>query len=242
MAFTFKDGKLTKVDEKERQAAYSPSSPQSQAVRSGGGGKGSGKNMKFKDGSPSDDQRKRILESQNDKSFGYFDMNTGTYVPAYIDMFDGGGMNTSGDTFQGAGLYSAALNLANVAPYGYNRPRTYAQAGMENRPTGMSAMVPNNNVSNTPQQNVEVNELPPLDPSDANRARFDRTRSFPNVNSPLSSSPMNNQQIEEMITPLIQGLLGPELRQVQPMDMIASMREEEMRRRNQPPTLLSYYG
>ena len=50
---------------------------------------------------------------------------------------------------------------------------------------------------------------------------------------------MNNQQIEEMITPLIQGLLGPELRQVQPMDMIAMMREEEMRRRNQPPTLLS---
>ena len=46
MAFTFKDGKLTKVDEEERQAAYSPSSPQSQAVRSGGGGKGSGKNMK----------------------------------------------------------------------------------------------------------------------------------------------------------------------------------------------------
>jgi hypothetical protein len=241
MAFTFKDGKLTKVDEEERQAAYSPSSPQSQAVRSGGGGKGSGKNMEFKDGSPSDDQRKRILASQNDKSFGYFDMNTGNYVPAYIDMFDGGGMNTSGDTFQGAGLYSAALNLANVAPYGYNRPRTYAQAGMENRPTGMSAMVSNNNVTNTPQQNVVVNELPPLDPSDANRARFDRTRSFPNVNSPLSSSPLNNQQIEEMVNPIIQGLLQQELRpeMVDPMQMMAMLRDQEMRRRNQPPTLLS---
>jgi len=249
MAFTFKDGKLTKVDEEKRQAAYSPSSPQSQAVRSGGGGKGSGKNMKFKDGSPSDNQRKRILASQNDNSWGYHDMNTGKYVPWYIDIQDGGGRNTSGDTFQGAGLYSAALNLANVAPYGYNRPRTYAQAGMENRPSGVSAadiefmnnMVANNEMRNPLQQNVEVNELPPSDPSDANRARFDRTRSFPNVNSPLSSSPLNNQQIEEMVNPIIQGLLQQELRpeMVDPMQMIAMLRDKEMRRRNQPPTLLS---
>jgi len=241
MAYTFKGGKLTKVKEKERQAAYSPSSSQSEAVRSAGGGKGSGKNMEFSDSGPSDDQRKRILASQNDKSFGYFDMNTGNYVPAYIDAIDGGGMNTSGDTFKGAGLYSGLLNLAGVAPYGYNRPRTYAQAGMENRPSGVSAMVANNNVSNTPQQNVVVNELPPLDPSDADRAKFDRTRSFPNVNSPLSSEPLNNQQIKDMVNPYIEGLLQQELRpeMVDPMQMIAMLRDQEMRRRNQPPTLLS---
>jgi hypothetical protein len=241
MAYTFKGGKLTKVKEKERQAAYSPSSSQSEAVRSAGGGKGSGKNMEFSDSGPSDDQRKRILASQNDKSFGYFDMNTGNYVPAHIDAIDGGGVNTSGDTFKGAGLYSGLLNLAGVAPYGYNRPRTYAQAGMENRPSGVSAMVANNNVSNTPQQNVVVNELPPLDPSDADRAKFDRTRSFPNVNSPLSSEPLNNQQIKDMVNPYIEGLLQQELRpeMVDPMQMIAMLRDQEMRRRNQPPTLLS---
>jgi hypothetical protein len=241
MAYTFKGGKLTKVKEKERQAAYSPSSSQSEAVRSAGGGKGSGKNMEFSDSGPSDDQRKRILASQNDKSFGYFDMNTGNYVPAHIDAIDGGGVNTSGDTFKGAGLYSGLLNLAGVAPYGYNRPRTYAQAGMENRPSGVSAMVANNNVSNTPQQNVVVNELPPLDPSDADRAKFDRTRSFPNVNSPLSSEPLNNQQIKDMVNPFIEGLLQQELRpeMVDPMQMIAMLRDQEMRRRNQPPTLLS---
>jgi hypothetical protein len=133
------------------------------------------------------------------------------------------------------------LNLAGVAPYGYNRPRTYAQAGMENRPSGVSAMVANNNVSNTPQQNVVVNELPPLDPSDADRAKFDRTRSFPNVNSPLSSEPLNNQQIKDMVNPFIEGLLQQELRpeMVDPMQMIAMLRDQEMRRRNQPPTLLS---
>ena len=244
MAYTFKGGKLTKVKEKERQAAYSPSSEQSKAVRAGGGGKGSAKDIEFADGQATKAQRERILASQNDNSWGYHDMNTGKYVPWYIDMQDGGGKNTSGDTFQGAGLYSAILNAAGVAPYGYNRPRTYAQAGMQNRPTGVSAadMVANNNVSNASQNFVrpvvEVNELPPADP---NRARFDRTRSFPNVNSPLSSSPLNNQQIEEMVNPIIQGLLQQEYRpeMVDPMQMIAMLRDQEMRRRNQPPTLLS---
>lgn len=231
MAFTFKDGKLTKVDEEKRQAAYSPSSPQSKAVRSGGGGKGSGKNMEFKDGSPSDDQRKRILASQNDRSFGYFDMNTGNYVPAYIDMFDGGGMNTSGDTFQGAGLYSAALNLANVAPYGYNRPRTYAQAGMENRPTGLPPSMPTTNA------NITTSELPPANTmnTDANMG----VGSMPRNNMVDPNPMMTIPQIQKMVEPLIQGLLQQEYQQVQPMDMIARMREEEMRRRNQPPTLLS---
>ena len=250
MAFKFLDGKLTKVKEEERKSNYSPSSKQSQSVRAGGGGKGSAKDIEFADGKATKAQRDRILASQNDNSWGYHDMNTGKYVPWYIDIQDGGGKNTSGDTFQGAGLYSAALNLANVAPYGYNRPRTYAQAGMENRPTGVSAsdiefmneMVANNNVSNASQNFVrpvvEVNELPPADP---NRARFDRTRSFPNVNSPLSSSPLNNQQLEEMVNPIIQGLLQQDLRpeMVDPMQMIAMLRDQEMRRRNQPPTLLS---
>ena len=156
MAFTFKDGKLTKVKEEERQAAYSPSSQQSKAVRAGGGGKGSARDIEFADGKATKAQRERILASQNDNAWGYHDMNTGKYVPAFIDMFDGGGKNTSGDTFQGAGLYSAALNAMNVAPYGYNRPRTYAQAGMENRPTGvsdadiefMTNMVANNEMRN----------------------------------------------------------------------------------------------
>ncbi|MAW27115.1 MAG: hypothetical protein CL498_03890 [Actinobacteria bacterium] len=234
MAFTFKDGKLTKVDEEKRQAAYSPSSPQSKAVRSGGGGKGSGKNMEFKDGSPSDDQRKRILASQNDRSFGYFDMNTGNYVPWYIDIQDGGGMNTSGDTFQGAGLYSAALNLANVAPYGYNRPRTYAQAGMQNRPTGLPPSPPQ---VNELQSDIATTVLPPANTmnTDANMG----VGSMPRNNMVDPNPMMTIPQIQKMVEPLIQGLLQQEYQQVQPMDMIAKMREEEMRRRNQPPTLLS---
>lgn len=232
MAYKLIDGKLTKVKEEERQAAYRPSSPQSQAVRGGGGGKGSAKDIKFADGKPSQAQRDRILASQNDNSFGYYDMNTGRYVPAFIDMFDGGGMNTSGDTFQGAGLYSAALNAMNVAPYGYNRPRTYAQAGMENRPTGLPPSQPT-----TTTANVTSNELPPANimGTDANMG----VGTMP-PKPMLNPNPdiYDNVDIKSVVEPLIQGLLMPEFRQVQPQEMIAMMREQEMRRRNQLPTLL----
>jgi len=226
MAFKFKDGKLTKVKEEERQAAYRPSSPQSQAVQAKGGGKGSARDIEFNNGKPSAEQRKRILASQNDNSWGYHDMNTGRYVPAFIDMFDGGGKNTSGDTFQGAGLYSAALNAMNVAPYGYNRPRTYAQAGMENRPTGLPPSPPSTNTTNnfTPnyvRPEISVSELPPANP---------------NI--------MSIEEMQRMINPLIndteQGLLQQQYRpeMVDPIQMIAMLRDRENRRRNQPPSLL----
>jgi len=232
MAYTFKDGKLTKVKEKERQAAYSPSSEQSKAVRAGGGGKGSAKDIEFADGQATKAQRERILASQNDNSWGYHDMNTGKYVPWYIDIQDGGGKNTSGDTFQGAGLYSAALNLANVAPYGYNRPRTYAQAGMENRPTGLPPSMPTTNA------NITTSELPPANTmgSDANMG----VGTMP-TNQMIDPNPMmSTDQIKNMVEPLIQGLLQQDLRpnMVDPMQMMAMLRDQEMRRRNQPPTLL----
>ena len=238
MAFTFKDGKLTKVKEEERQAAYRPSSPQSQAVRAGGGGKGSAKDIKFADGKPTKAQRDRILASQNDNSFGYYDMNTGRYIPAFIDMFDGGGKNTSGDTFQGAGLYSAALNMANIAPYGYNRPRTYAQAGMENRPTGLP---PRTNASNLGAgvQPTVTSQL--LDNTDANMG----VGVMP-TNQMINPNPvmMTDEELNNMIAPLLeeqeQGLLQQELRpkMVDPVQMIAMLREQERQRRSQPPTLL----
>lgn len=221
---------LFKGSEEDREAAYNPSSPEAKAVKAKGGGKGSAKDIEYGKNGPTEEQRKRILASQNDRSFGYYDMNTGKYIPAFVDMFDGGGMNTSGDTFQG-GPFSNMLNMAGVAPYGYNRPRTYAQAGMENRPSGVSAadiefmntMVANNNVADyTPnfvRPEVSVSELPPADP---------------NI--------MSVDELQKMINPLInnseQGLLSPQYQQVQPQDMIAMLREQERQRRNQPPTLL----
>jgi hypothetical protein len=123
-----------KKDEDEREAAYQPSSEETQAVQAKGSGKASGKNIEKPEGGFTDAQQKRITRSRTDNNWGYYDPNTGNYVPWYIDAQDGGGKNQSGDTFEGAGLYSMILNAAGVAPYGYNRPRTYARAGMAGRP------------------------------------------------------------------------------------------------------------
>ena len=82
--------------------------------------------------------------------YGYIDRNTGVEVPWYIDMINGGGANAAGDTFVspfaelpfGGGMASMPTNLANaagIAPYGYNQPRRYAQAGMQGYPTAAPA-------------------------------------------------------------------------------------------------------
>ena len=222
---------LFKGSEKDREAAYKPSSPETKAVKAKGGGKGSAKDIEYGKNGPSEEQRNRILATQNDKSFGYYDMNTGKYIPAFVDMFDGGGMNTSGDTFQG-GPFSNMLNMAGVAPYGYNRPRTYAQAGMENRPTGLP---PSTNVTNLGAGNPPSVTTQNLDNSDANMG----VGYLPNA-----PKMMTNEELNDMIAPLLeeqeQGLLQQELRpqMVDPLQMIAMMREQERQRRNQPPTLL----
>ena len=80
---------------------------------SGSGGKGGGKSV---DPSTSKGQ-KAIAASRTEKSgFGYYD-DQGKYVPAYIDAFDGGGMNQQGTYFAGGPL-SNILNVAKVAPLG----------------------------------------------------------------------------------------------------------------------------
>lgn len=80
---------------------------------SGSGGKGGGKSV---DPSTSKGQ-KAIAASRTEKSgFGYYN-DAGKYVPAYIDAFDGGGMNQQGTYFAGGPL-SNILNVAKVAPLG----------------------------------------------------------------------------------------------------------------------------
>ncbi len=121
MASYIKDGQVVKMTQEEeasfnerfnrgrniREAAAQPVS------RSAGGGKG---------GNPSIDPRteanqKIIRDSQNDGGYGYY-TNMGRYVPFSVDIRDGGGMNTSGNFFKGAGPISTALNVAKVRPAG----------------------------------------------------------------------------------------------------------------------------
>lgn len=62
--------------------------------------------------------------ANSDGRFGYYDMTNKRYVPAFFDMFDGGGRDTRGDEFKG-GLLSNALNKLGIDPYGSQRERMF---------------------------------------------------------------------------------------------------------------------
>ena len=101
------------MDRENRASGGGSSGGPSAVTRSGVGGKG---------GKPSIDPRTDanqaiIQKSQNDNKYGYY-TNMGRYVPFSVDIRDGGGMNTSGNYFKGAGPLSTALNVAKVRPAG----------------------------------------------------------------------------------------------------------------------------
>lgn len=144
-----------KKKDEDRKQAYKPSDDNASAREGSSGGKGGGEPAK-----PSVDPytkagKTAIKNSMDDGrlGYGYIDANTGVEVPWYIDMINGGGANAAGDTFVspladmpfGGGMASMPTNLANaanIAPYGYNQPRRYAQAGMQGYPTAPAAPTP----------------------------------------------------------------------------------------------------
>ena len=91
--------------------------PQNRIGTSGPKGGGEGATAQVKPGS------NVFKQYNNDSSYGYYSKE-GYYVPADIDMQDGGGMNSSGTTYSGGGLISALGNVLKVRPYGQeNTPR-----------------------------------------------------------------------------------------------------------------------
>jgi len=107
------------------------------AANSGGGdnnapaasGKGGGKSVNPMAKKGSADYKKMQKANAPDSFYGYYDQNTGDYVPWYIDMINGGGANAAGPTFEGgfgtARLAGGLLNAAGVSPYGQDRPRAF---------------------------------------------------------------------------------------------------------------------
>ena len=91
-------------------------------ARSGGGGKGGNRDIDVR--GESGQQHLKEMQSQynTDNSYGYYN-NVGQYVPFSVDIRDGGGMNTSGNFFKGAGPISTALNVAKVRPAGPAREK-----------------------------------------------------------------------------------------------------------------------
>lgn len=84
------------------------------------GGLGSNKGGSRYENTSAADRR----SANSDKSFGYFDEANKRYVPAIIDMIDGGGRNTRGDEFVGGPL-SGVLNQIGIDPYGSQRERMF---------------------------------------------------------------------------------------------------------------------
>ena len=91
--------------------------PQDRIGVSGPKGGGESATAQVKPGS------KAFNQYNNDSSYGYY-TEEGYYVPADVDMRDGGGMNSSGTFYEGGGLISALGNVFKVRPYGQeNTPR-----------------------------------------------------------------------------------------------------------------------
>lgn len=93
------------------------------------GGKGGGKSVNPMAKKGSSDFKTMQKANAPDSFYGYYDQNTGDYVPWYIDMINGGGANQAGPTFEGgfgtARLAGGLLNAAGVSPYGQDRPRAF---------------------------------------------------------------------------------------------------------------------
>ena len=131
MATMYRDGKRLEGQEHEEALArhnailerHRNAGAIAQPVaRSGGGGKGGNRDIDVR--GESGQQHLKEMQSQynTDNSYGYYN-NVGQYVPFSVDIRDGGGMNTSGNFFKGAGPISTALNVAKVRPAGPAREK-----------------------------------------------------------------------------------------------------------------------
>lgn len=114
--------------------------------------------------------------------YGYNDAG-GNWVPASVDMRDGGGPGMAGPTFQGGGMYSGILNILGVRPMGYNDTMAAGGYNPVSAPRNPSiaplssptpAAVPNNPRLDTPVGSMPVRTAPSVPaPSPMNTAAND---------------------------------------------------------------------
>jgi hypothetical protein len=77
-------------------------------------------------------------------SFGYgYEEPSGQYVPASVDMFNGGGAGMAGNRFKGPFAITGLLNALGVRPQGYaERQAAMAQAGSQSGAPTAAAITP----------------------------------------------------------------------------------------------------
>lgn len=159
-------------------------------AKSRSGGLGSGKGASRYERTSAKDRR----AANKDKSFGYFDEVNKRYVPALIDMIDGGGRNTRGDEFVGGPL-SGVLNNLGVDPYGSQRERMFVSPNTspfapQTRPRVRPASV--ENAAAMQAQEASFNQSNPT-PMTAQEMSFTQPRSTPqNLQEISFTQPVSN--------------------------------------------------
>ena len=165
--------------------------------RSGGGGAkartgglGSGKGASRYENTSAANRRK----ANRDDSFGYFDEVNKRYVPAIIDMIDGGGRNTRGDEFVGGPL-SGVLNQIGIDPYGSQRERMFVSPNTspfvpQQRPRVRPASVENAAAMQAQEASFDQ---PNTTPMNAQEMSFTQPRSTPRILQEMSfNQPVSN--------------------------------------------------
>ncbi len=158
------------------------------------GGLGSGKGGARYERASAEDRR----SANKDKSFGYFDEVNQSYVPAFIDMIDGGGKNTRGDEFSGGPL-SGVLNAIGVDPYGSQRERMFV--GPNTSPIVQAVARPKARPFDAAMANQEASfTQPSTTPMNAQEMSFTQPNTTPMNAQEMSftqpnTTPMNAQEM-----------------------------------------------
>lgn len=155
------------------------------------GGLGSDKGAARYERTSAEDRAK----ANSDGKFGYFDEANKRYVPAFIDMIDGGNRDGRGDEFVGGPL-SQILNNIGISPYGSQRERAFggpttspiqqAVAGGPARPMIRPTQTMPDELSGVPFNNtplsipdevsgVPFNNTPPVMPDEVSGVPFNNT-------------------------------------------------------------------
>ena len=118
-------------------------------------------------------------------SFGYgYEDPSGQYVPASVDMFNGGGAGMAGNRFKGPFAITGLLNALGVRPQGYaERQAAMAQAGSQSGAPMAAAITP---------QVAETVPAPVYSPAPDNRM-MDLNSQVPQGYMPLAARSDPNQ-------------------------------------------------
>jgi hypothetical protein len=148
--------------------------------------KGMGKDKgsrKYERASAADRQK-----ANTDGKFGYFDEANKRFVPAFIDMIDGGNRDNRGDDFAGGPL-SGILNALGVPPYGSLRDRPFG--GPSGSPIQQAVAGSGADMDSSIRPRARPNQVTPYQQLSYGMGAGEAGRGFMPPDTPLPYATMN---------------------------------------------------